>query len=422
MPDRSKAPPIRTISQVQLPSPKRYVLDNGIPVYEINKGTQDVIKIEVAFHAGRPYERQKLAARATASLIKEGTQQRDSAAISELVDFYGGTLSTPYNLDTSNIVLYSLNRHLDKLLPLLAEVVKTPSFPEDELKTYIEHSKQRLQVDLKKNDVVAYRMVTECIFGAEHPYGYNSYPDTYAAINRDTIIGHYKRNYTKDNCIIFVSGRSSPSIIEKINRYLGKGVQAGTNEPLQFPLDLPPAQKLRIPHPGAVQTAIRIGCRLFNRAHPDYSGMYVVNTILGGYFGSRLMMNIREDKGYTYNISSSIDTMRHDGCFYVGTEVGKAFAAKTKEEIYKEMRALQTTLIEPKELEMVRNYLLGNLLTMLDGPFNTGEVIKTIVLEDLEEETFDQLVRTFKTITPEEIQALAQRYLIRENMWEVVVG
>lgn len=422
MPDRSQAPPIKTISQVHLPRPKEYTLDNGIPLYEISKGTQDVIKIEIAFHAGRPFERQKLAARATASLIKEGTLEKDSAAISELVDFYGGTLGAPYNLDTSNIVLYSLNRHLDKLLPLLAEVLKTPSFPEDELETYIDHSRQRLQVDLQKNDVIAYRTITECIFGAEHPYGYNSYPDTYGALSRDMLVEHYQRNYTKDNSVIFVSGKSSPEIIEMINKYLGRSIQAGTNKHLDFPLDLPPAQHLRIPHPGAVQTAIRIGCRLFNRSHPDYSGMYVVNTILGGYFGSRLMMNIREDKGYTYNISSSIDTMHHDGCFYVGTEVGNAFAEQTKAEIYKEMRALQTTLVESKELEMVRNYLLGNLLTMLDGPFNTGEVIKTMVLEDLGEGTFDDLVRTFKQITPEEIQALAKRYLNPENMWEIVVG
>lgn len=422
MPDRSKSPPIRTISQVHLPSPQRYTLDNGIPVYEVNKGTQDVIKIEIAFHAGRPFERQKLAARATASLIKEGTHKKNSAAISELVDFYGGTLSTPYNLDTSNIVLYSLNRHLDKLLPLLAEVLLMPSFPVEELDTYIEHSRQRLQVDLQKNDVVAYRTITECIFGAEHPYGYNSYPETYADLNRDVILEHYRRNYTKDNCVIFISGKSSPKIISEINKFLGQQMESGPKNDVSFPFDSPPPKRFRIPHPGSVQTAIRIGCRLFSRKHPDYSGMYVLNTILGGYFGSRLMMNIREEKGYTYNISSSMDTMHHDGCFYVGTEVGNAFLSATKEEIYKEMHKLQTTLVERKELEMVRNYLLGNLLTMLDGPFNIGEVVKTIALEGLAGETFEDLVRTFRTITPEEIQGLAKRYLKPENMWEIVVG
>ena len=422
MPDRSKAPLIKQIEQIELPSPNKYFLDNGIPVYETNKGTQNIIKIEIVFNAGRPYEQKKLAARATASLIKEGTLNHNSSEISEKVDFYGGTLSTPYNLDTSNIVIYSLSRHLDKILPLAAEVIKAPVFPQDELESYIKLSRQRLQVDLQKSDVVAYRKFTEFLFGAEHPYGYNSLPETYEALTREDLQSHFQRNYTKDNCTIFVSGKSSPEIIQLINKYLGNGMQEGQPLIRTFPAFSQASEKVKIPHSDTSQTAIRIGRQLFNRAHKDYAPLYLVNTILGGYFGSRLMTNIREDKGYTYNIYSAMDTMRDDGCFYIGTEVSNEFVEATKEEIYKEIQLLQNNLVKEQELQMVRNYLLGNLLTMLDGPFNIGEVIKTLVMEDLPKESFSDLVHTIKTISPIEIQALAQKYFRPEDLWEVVVG
>lgn len=422
MPDRSKAPLIKQVQNIHLPFPNKYILDNGIPVYEINKGTQDIIKIELVFTAGRPYESKKLAARSTASLIKEGTNKYSSSEISEKVDFYGGTLSTPYNLDTSNIVLYSLNRHLDELLPITAELIKYPEFPQDELDTYIKQSKQKLQVDLQKNDVVAYREITEYIFGKDHPYGYNSIPETYESLNREDLFNHHSQNYTKEGCMIFISGKSTPGIIKKLNEHFGRGLYTGEPSILTFPGRVPPAQNVKIDHPDSLQTAIRIGRRLFNRKHEDYNAMYLVNTILGGYFGSRLMTNIRENKGFTYNIYSSLDTMYRDGCFYIGTEVSNDLVDATKEEIYKELYLLQTQPVEREELEMVRNYLLGNLLTMLDGPFNTGEMIKTIISEGLSPQALELLVEKIKTISPDEIQHIAQKYFKKEDLWEVVVG
>lgn len=422
MPDRSIAPLIKQIEKIDLPNPNKYFLDNGIPVYEVSKGTQEIVKIEVVFHAGRPYELKRLAARATASLIKEGSIYHNSSEISETVDFYGGSLSTPYNLDTSNLVLYSLTRHFEKLLPLATEIIKNPIFPIDELESYIKKSKQSLQVELQKNDVIAYRKITEFIFGANHPYGYNSFPETYEALTRDDLCLHHQKNYTKDNCTIFISGKSSPGVIKLLNEYLGKDMQQGKSVLNYFPKEFPTPARVKIPHDENVQTAIRIGRRLFNRKHEDYNGMYLVNTILGGYFGSRLMTNIREDKGYTYNIYSAIDTMHEDGCFYIGTEVSNEFAEATKAEIYKELFRLQNDFVEEQELQMVRNYILGNLLPLLDGPFNMGEVIKTMVIEDLSTDAFTSLVQKIKTISADEIQHLAKKYFNPDKMWEVVVG
>ena len=174
--------------------------------------------------------------------------------------------------------------------------------------------------------------------------------------------------------------------------------------------------------PNTHQSSIRIGRKLFSRHHPDYKGLFVLNTILGGYFGSRLMANLREEKGYTYNIHSSLDAMRYDGYFYIGTEVGTQHTSATLEQIYLEMQKLQDTPISTDELEMVRNYLMGNFLTMLDGPFNVSEVAKTLVSDHIPLSFFESLVRTVQEIQAEELQLLAQKYLNKEEMWEVIVG
>lgn len=420
--NRAKAPDIQEIRILDLPEPKKYFLDNGIPVYAINMGTQDVLKLEVVFYAGRPFEEKKLASRATAGLLKEGTKKYSASQIAETIDFYGGTLSTPVNLDTSNIQLYTLAKHFDSLLPVVAEMLSQPLFPEEELQSFKNRNVQRLQIDLTKNDVVAYRTVTEKIFGKDVPYGYNSFKETYQALEREDLRKHFSKNYNAGNCQIFLSGKITEKHIKTLNKHLGQVIAEGKQNELNYTASISTPQKLKIEHPDTIQTAIRIGRKLFNKKHEDFKGFYILSTILGGYFGSRLMTNIREDKGYTYNIFSTVDSMLMDGCFYIGTEVGNEFAEKTLAEIYREFEILQNELIGDSELEMVRNYLLGNLLTMLDGAFNVSEVIKAHILEDLPLSEFSELVQVIKTTSPQEIQRLAQKYLNKKDMWEVQVG
>lgn len=421
--DRTQSPFINPIHHLKLPPVAYYTLDNGIPLYVVNMGTQEVLKVEIVFNSGRPYEQKKLAARATASMLKEGTKNFTSAAIAEKIDFYGAGLSTPFNIDTSNITLFSLTKHFEKVLPILAEMLQCPIFPQQELDTFIQVNQQSLQIDLTKNDTIAYRTVTELIFGANHPYGYNSFPETYGELHRDDLVRHFERCYTAGNCTIFLSGKIESDTIELLNKYLSTAILKGNLiEPNRVEGNKQQPQPVRVKLPDTIQMAIRIGRKLFNRHHPDYAGMYVLNTVLGGYFGSRLMENIREEKGYTYNIYSVLDTMNFDGCFYISTEVGNEFVNQTIAEIYKEMQCLREEIVEAPELEMVRNYLLGNFLTMLDGPFNVSDVVKTLVTENLPLSFFEELVKKIQSIDSETLRSLAQQYLNPKDYWEVIVG
>lgn len=420
--DRTKAPTIKMPDDVQLPAYQLHYLDNGIPVYEVQMGTQEVIKLELVFNAGRPFEEKKLVSRATTSLLREGTTTHSAGEMAELFDFYGCSLSLPYNLDTANIVVYSLSRYLEKILPLLKNILESPSFSQTELTSFATRQQQLLREDLTKNEVVAYRTITELIFGNEHPYGYNSVEEMYATLQRDDLLTHFNRTYTVDNCRIFMSGKTSPTHLKVLNRYIGSLERRGKVSSIAMP-EVPSAtDKLFIPRTDSVQTAVRMGRRLFNREHEDYAGMYVLNALLGGYFGSRLMANIREDKGYTYHIFSQLDVMKFDGYLYIGTEVGNEFVSATCDEIYKELALLREELVSVDELEMVKNYLLGTYLTMVDGPFQASELVKTMILEDLPENFFSTLVKTTRDINAKQILELANRYLKIEDIWQVSVG
>ncbi len=420
--DRTIAPPIKNIESIILPTPRVVMLDNGIPVHIISMGTQKVLKLEIVYNAGRPYEAKRLLSRATAGLLKEGTRSRSSGAMAEEIDFFGGSITSPFSLDSSCVALHCLTKHFDNLLPLLAEMISEPAFPDKELQTYIDNNKQSLSIELTKNDVIAYRKITEFMYGADHAYGYNSEAETYDSLSRNDILQHFEQHYHAGNAKIIISGLVEDVHIALINKHLGQLVRKEASVPNIPVVNVGAAQKIKIQHDDTIQTAIKIGRRLVTRSHPDYPGLHVLNTVLGGYFGSRLMMNIREDKGYTYNIYSTVEPMQYDGYFYIATEVGNDFVASTIEEIYKECASLQQKLVPKKEMEMLRNYLLGGLLTGIDGAFNVSEIVKPYISEDLPLSLFDDFVETVKNITSKELRRLAQVYLNKEDLWEVVVG
>ena len=413
---RKKAPSLREITKISLHKPQKHQLDNGIPVFEVNMGTQALLKLEIIFFAGRWYENKPLVARATARLLKEGTKHKTSAQIAEMIDFYGGSLKVVGNLDTASITLFCLSKHFETLLALVHELLTEPIFPQKEMDSYTRTAKMNLEIEQSKNDIVAYREVTAAMYGDKHPYGYNSTPNDYDLLSREDLLEHFNQNYHAANCKIIISGQTSDVHLKQINELFGKSFSLGEKRSVQHPLNPYKQRKIQLKIPNSVQTAIRIGRVLPSRKHPDYFGVLVLNTLLGGYFGSRLMRNIREEKGYTYGIHSSIDNMLNGNYFYIGTEVGLDVTKPTLKEIYKELKCLREEPAGQEELEKLRNYLLGTILTSMDGPFNISRMVKTLVLEELDATYFQRFIDTIKTIQPEQLQALANQYFQEEDL------
>lgn len=423
--NRKIAPPIKDAVEfdLKLKPYDKYVLRNGVELYAVNAGAEEVIQVEWVFFAGNSFEKKHMVASATNFLLKSGTSQKSAFAINELVDYYGASLSrTCYN-ETASITLHSLTKHLPKLLPLIREVLTDAIFPEEEISLFQQNNRQRLEVNLKKNDFVANRLIDEYLYGFEHPYGSYSRFEDLAALTREDLVAFYDQYYRNGKCILFVEGKLPPNIMELLDTAIGDlPLQGGPVEYPTHPIHPAGEKKYRISNdPNGVQGAIRIARDFPNRHHPDFFGAQVLNALFGGFFGSRLMNNIREDKGYTYGIYSYLQNHIQRSAWMISTEAGKEVSEATIEEVYKEMALLREELVDEEELLLVRNYLMGSTLGDLDGPFHIIGRWKNIVLNGLSEDYFYQSIRTIKTIQPEELQQLAKKYLQPEDFYELVV-
>ncbi len=415
-------PPIFPVTHIELPDFEQHVLANGLPCYHINRGTQDLVRIEFICWGGRPYEKHPLVARTTAALLKEGTHRHTGSDIAEQFDYYGAHLSVPFQMDTGNLAMHCLNKQLPEILPLFVEILSEPALRQEDLQAYLKRKQQSLKEDLSKAEVIAYRSITEYFFGTDHPYGYNSTSEAYNNLQQEWLAEHHYRCFHAGNGFAIISGHFDEVTTSYIHGELARIPNRMEISPNTSSIIAQTPRKIVIPHTQGGQAAIRIGRLLFPRTHPDANGCYVLANLLGGYFGSRLMENIREDKGYTYNISAAYDSFRWGGTFQIDTEVSPEYVDKTLHEIQLEIARLRDELVEEEELQMLRNYLMGSFLTMVDGPFNWAETVRTLLTEQLGKADLAGLIKTVQEISPEEIQRLAQRYLQDKDLWTVVVG
>ena len=422
--DRIKGPLSKAVPHIDLQQAKKYTLDNGIPVYVISSGFQELVKIEMLYFNLQFDSKQPLVDSATNRMLQEGTKKYSAQQLADMVDYYGAFFETDENFDFCSIDLFTLNKYLEQTLPMVADMLYNPVFPQRELDVYIRNFKQRLQVDDEKVGSVARRKFNAIIFGKEHSYGYYVHGSDYENLKRDDLAAYHAAKYDPRNCTIIVSGLVPENCVALLNKNFGQHVATATNglKKVSIPFQPEVEKKQYIEKDGAIQSAIRIGKPFFNRRHPDYPGMAVLNTLLGGYFGSRLMSNIREDKGYTYGIGSAIVSMKQEGYFFISTEVGSDVTTKALDEIYTEIDLLKTELVEADELEMVRNYMLGTFLKSIDGAFQLAERFKSIHLSELDYGYYNRYLDKIRSIGPDELQELARKYLDTSGFYELVVG
>jgi zinc protease len=425
--NRKKAPKITDAVEFHLALPpyKKYTLKNKVEVYAIDLGTLDTLMINWVFFAGNSYEEKNLVAATANHLLKNGTSKKNAFAINEHFEYYGAYLNRSCQNETAEITLHCLNKHVHELLPAVAEIIIDSTIPADELEIYKKNMQQRLKVSLMKNDFVAGRLIDAYLFGINHPYGKYSSLEDYVSLQQEEIKNFYQQYYQNGHCIIFVAGKLPENIINELETCFGslplrssKEMAGNIRQPI-----VPATEKKYsvINDPNGVQGAIRIARNFPNRHHPDFQKVQVLNNIFGGFFGSRLMANIREDKGYTYGIYSYLVNQIQESALMISTEAGKEVCEATITEVYKEMQSLREKPVSDEELQTGRNYMIGTLLGDLDGPFQVAGRWKSILLNNLDENYFYNGIEVIKNITPKELQALANKYLVPEDFYELVV-
>lgn len=420
--DRTIAPPSQAVNNINLIEPKHTALANGCQVYWFNSGDQELVRIEWVFGNQRFDAAKPLLNMAVNTMLTEGTSKMTGSQIADAIDYYGAFLQAEYGYDQSEVILYSLNRHLQHTLPVILDVLTDSQFPQNELDTFIRNQQQKLQVSLQKNDILARCAFNKAVYG-NTIYGLGAVATDYQQLQRADMLAHFKQMYQPANCTLIISGKVDEATLKQItDTFAGWQNSTQPADTTQPPVAPVTEHFFYTEKPDALQSAIRMGLPMVNRSHPDFPALQVLNTVLGGYFGSRLMANIREDKGYTYGIGSGISSLKHGAAFFIATEVGADVCRNAVAEIEKEVNLLKTELISEEELSLVRNYMSGSILGSLENVFSHADKFKNVYFAGLGLDYYDRYTEIIKTVTARELQALANKYWNFDEFYKVIVG
>ncbi|PSR54389.1 insulinase family protein [Adhaeribacter arboris] len=420
--NRTEAPALKEISAVQLPSAEVTTFPNKSRLHRIFNSTQPILKFEIVLKAGKWYEPYNGIAYLAAKMLLEGTQQYSARQIADIIAFYGASLESNQSFDRTSITLYTLTKHFDPLIELLGEILFAPTFPEKEFELLKIRTIQNISVEKKKNAYLANQLFTRNFYGPNHPYATGMDEVILNQITLPEIKDFYHTHYNLSEAEIFICGDFSSEDILKVESLFGK---AGVHQESMASKEYKPLGIIKkdfLVKEDSLQSSIRVGSAWPAMNHPDYHKLALLNKILGGYFGSRLMKNIREDKGFTYGIYSTISVKEHHNLFFIATDVNYQNTQQTLDEIYREVNLLKSELVETSELQTVQNYIVGKLANDLSTIFDQSEKYKNIILHQLPLTFYSNYINAIKSVTPEELNLLANRYYILDSFYEAVVG
>lgn len=423
--DRTIQPKVRDIEHLAVQMPQRFIMPNGVPLNILNSGDNEVVRIDLLIEGGRWHQSQPLQALFTNRMLREGTLRYSTLEIAEKLDYYGAWLELSSASEYAYITLYSLNKYLPQTLDVLESIVKEPTFPEKELGVVAENNIQQFIVNSSKVDFLAHRALMKAVYGGQHPCGRLVQKEDYKRITPDVLRKFYDRYYHSRNCTIYVSGKVGDDCVRRIEDLFGReAFGKGFQKPEKT--DFVPVssvdKRIFVEYADVMQSAVRMGMLSLERCHPDYLKVRVMVTLFGGYFGSRLMSNIREEKGYTYGISAGIAPYPGQGILVINTETANEFVEPLVREVYHEIDRLQNDPVPEDELFMVKNYMLGEMCRSYESAFSLADAWMFVQVSGFGDTHFEDVLNTIKNITPEEIRELAGRYLCKEKLKEVISG
>ena len=417
--DRTLAPPFNRSTSFELIQPQKKILKGGAEAYFILGGTQEVSKVEIIFTAGRWVEKNWGASYFTANLLSKGTKKKKSFEIAHLLDLYGAHLEINPGLDFVSVSLYILNKNFEPAILLFLELLNESVFPQEEFDLLKSIYLQNLKVNYEKTSFLASRLVRKNLFGEAHPYGKELDEADIHKLTREGLVQHYS-TFFKEGTVL-VSGRVSEKNQNLIAELFSSFAHNATvrndfsRQDLNYSRDV-------LPKEGSVQATVRLAKNSVSKTHPDYIDALFLNHILGGYFGSRLMKNIREDKGLSYGISSSLHALKNDSYLVIGADVNRENLDLTFNEITKEIKRLRTEKIDEEELNNARNHFIGGLQLEITTSFAHADKIKTIVLYNLPQNYYQNMITRIDAITADDLIQIAGQHFAEDSFIQIAVG
>ncbi|MCC2547492.1 insulinase family protein [Hymenobacter sp. BT175] len=421
--DRQVAPPVQPLASVTLPAADVLSLPNGARLHVLRNDAQPVVRLQIVFKAGRWYEPAPSVALLTARMLLEGTRTRTARQIADEVAFYGASLDCEHGFDRATVTLYCLTRHLDALLPLVLDVVTEPIFPDAELQLLKTRTLQNVRIERQKTSYLASEQFGQSVYGPDFPYGVIFDEQRFQAVTAEAVRSFHGQAFALGSAEIFLCGDISSQHEQSIVAMLGTG--AATDSAHALPHNGQPVSGTShafVLQPESLQSSIRIGRLWPQPGTVEGHSLQVLVKVLGGYFGSRLMKNIREDKGFTYGIYASISPREHATNLVIGTDVNAASTQAAIREIHYELRRLQEERIPADELQTVKNYMTGKFANELSTVFEQCDKYKSLVFLNLPLTYYTDFLQQVRDTDAAYLQSLAQQYLSPDSMLEVVAG
>ena len=416
--NRTISPEVKQIDKIDFVKPQIFDISKDVKLFFMKEVPNETARLDLYFDAGTVNGDAGIASFVNGMLLS-GTDEKTSTQINNEIDELGGFFESGVSNENAVVTMYSLRENVLPILKVMTDAIQNLVFHQHEVEELVNDRRQKFKTSMEKVSFLAQRAFQQRLF-SESIYGRVTNESDFDTISTDSLKQFFKKNYLNGLTKVVVVGDLTQDEIDEIIDLIGSWASNSTTE---FEKNIKNLKGYaHLVKDGAVQTAIRVGRMLFNKTHEDYNDFLILNTIFGDYFGSRLMSNIREDKGYTYGIGTMVAELHSVGYFIIATEVGKDVKDATLTEIQHEITRIQTELVGEEELNLVKNYLMGQLLKSADGPYSMTDLYMSVEPYGLDLDFYNTSIDSLNNITPERIQELAVKYLNWNDMTVVSAG
>ena len=423
---RREPPPPLSPRPLNIPTPEETRLPNGLRVVVVEQTRLPLVSFRLAFSTGDAFDPPALPGLTDimTNMLTEGTAAYPSKELADETARLGASLSAGANSDYTTVAASSLAAYADQVLELLAEVALRPSFPEDELELTKQNAQQNLIAQRAQPSFLATETLARVIFG-EHPYRVVSpTPESIETFTREHLVGFHRSMFVPDNAVLTVVGDvGRERLVERVAQLFDRW-QRGEAPVAEFPA--PPVRQERVIYlvdrPGSAQSNIVIANTAITRTHPDYFPMLVMHTILGANASSRLFMNLREEKGYTYGAYSSLDARRFAGTFRATSEVRTPVTGASLKEFFYELGRIRDEEVSTKELSDAKSYLTGIFPIRLETQEGLVDQLVQLKMHGLPDDYLHTYRERVQQVTREEVRRVAREYIAPDRAAVVIVG
>lgn len=421
--NRLKAPQSSTDFQFSIESPNAEERINDCEIFCIVNENTELIKVDFVFFSGEAQQPKNLFNSTAINTADLGTKTKSSKEIADMIDFYGGYIQPFSSPDSSGISLIILEKYFNDVFPLFCNIILHPIFDRNELEIYLKSKLNNFLINNEKTSFIASQHFTKLLYGEKHPFGKLTTPDDFSPSTFDGLSDYYQNYLLKSPRLVYLTG--------KINDRIKKQVLDFCQSP-SFGLQIIESEKFlshesrgrhHMKKPGSIQSSIRIGKTLEIGDNPTLNAEFrLLNTMLGGYFGSRLMGNLREKNGFTYGVNSAVYASNLGKYLVIGTDVGSDHAENAVNEILNEIEILTQSPCSDEEFERVKNYSIGSFLRSFDGPFSITEKFRNLKIRNLSPDYYDKYFQALVQANKSKITELAQAHFVAESFTVLTVG